>query len=398
MSRRTSARAHPLEGRVRALSRATAHLDPPFAVVDAAALAANADDLVARAGGLPIRVASKSVRVRSVMADVLARPGFHGVLAYSLAEALWLVGHGFDDVLVAYPSVDRAAIARLGADPAAQRAVAVVVDDVDQLRLMDAIVPDGACVRVMVDVDASLWLGRVRVGSARSPVRTPQDAAALAREVERRPWAQVAGVLVYDAQVAGQPDTVATRVMKRASVKELAPRRAAIVQAVQAVVPGRRLVVDAGGTGSVHLFGDDPCVTEVAAGSGLFAPALFDGYDAFSPTPASYFVTSVVRRPGPATATVYSGGYSASGSAGASRLPTPVWPPGLRFLPWEGAGEVQTPLVGRGARGLAVGDRVWFRHAKAGEMCERFDQVHLVGDDGSIDTRSTYRGEGQNFG
>jgi D-serine deaminase-like pyridoxal phosphate-dependent protein len=59
---------------------------------------------------------------------------------------------------------------------------------------------------------------------------------------------------------------------------------------------------------------------------------------------------------------------------------------------------VQTPLSGRAAASLQVGDRVWFRHAKAGELCERFDRLHLVLGNKIIDEVPTYRGEGRNFG
>ena len=73
-------------------------------------------------------------------------------------------------------------------------------------------------------------------------------------------------------------------------------------------------------------------------------------------------------------------------------------PPGLRLDRQEGAGEVQTPLLGEAADALRVGDRVWFRHAKAGELCERFDAVHLVrGARGRRTTVPTYRGEGRAF-
>src|SRR3982750_3340342 len=101
------------------LDRATAALHPRLAVLDLEALEANADDLVRRAAGKPVRVASKSVRNRGVLRRVLARPGFAGVLAYSLPEALWLTG-GDDpastDVVVGYPTVDRTALRQLAAD------------------------------------------------------------------------------------------------------------------------------------------------------------------------------------------------------------------------------------------------------------------------------------------
>jgi D-serine deaminase-like pyridoxal phosphate-dependent protein len=139
----------------------------------------------------------------------------------------------------------------------------------------------------------------------------------------------------------------------------------------------------------------EAAVTEVAAGSGLYGPMLFDGYRRFQPAPAAFFVTSVVRRPGPGIATVLGGGWVASGAPGPDRLPTPVWPAGLRLTALEGAGEAQTPLVG--ARALQVGDRVWFRHAKAGELCERVDELHLVDAGRLVATVPTYCGEGRAF-
>ena len=86
----------------------------------------------------------------------------------------------------------------------------------------------------------------------------------------------------------------------------------------------------------------------------------------------------VVRRPDAGTATVLGGGYPASGPAGRDRLPKPYLPPGLRLTVLEGAGEVQTPLTGRGAGALRPGDRVYLRHAKAGELCEHFNTLYLL--------------------
>src|SRR5690606_21887621 len=96
------------------LNRATAHLDPPFAVVDLAAFDANAAALARLAAGKPIRAASKSIRCRALLDRVLSRPGWRGVMAYTLPEALWLVRSGSGgaadggepDVLVAYPTAD----------------------------------------------------------------------------------------------------------------------------------------------------------------------------------------------------------------------------------------------------------------------------------------------------
>ncbi|MEU9379139.1 amino acid deaminase/aldolase [Streptomyces sp. NPDC048255] len=387
--------------------RATAHLDAPLAVVDLEAFDANADDLVRRAGGKPLRVASKSVRCRALLERVLARPGFAGIMSYTLAESLWLARSGFEDVLLAYPSADRGGFAELAADPKLAAAVTVMIDDPAQLELVDRARDGGTQeVRVCLELDTALHLfgGRVRVGARRSPLREPAQLASLARTVAARPGFRVVGLMGYEGHVAGVGDALAgrplrsraIRLMQGAARKELAARRAEAVRAVRAVVPDLEFV-NGGGTGSVQQTAAEDAVTEIAAGSGLYVPRLFDNYTSFRGRPAALFAQPVVRRPGVGVVTVLGGGYPASGAAGADRLPVPYLPQGLRYDPQEGAGEVQTPLLGSPADDLLIGDRVWFRHAKAGELCERFDALHLVEGDRVTATVPTYRGEGRTF-
>ena len=383
-----------------ALDRATAALDPPFAVVDLDAFDANADDLLRRAGSTALRLASKSVRCRALQRRALDA-GFRGQLCFTLPEALWLADQGFDDLVVAYPTADRAALRALAHGPH-RAAIAVMIDSRAHLDLIEA--AGGGPVRVCLDVDAGWWLlgGRIRIGVKRSPVRTPEQAAALATDAAAR-RIELVGLMAYEAHIAGVGDAppgrraygAAIRAMQRASARELAARRAAVVAAVQAVAPLE--LVNGGGTGSVERTAAEAAVTEVTAGSGLYGPTLFDAYRAFAVRPAALFAMPVVRKPSPASATVLGGGYPASGGAGADRLARPVLPAGLRLDRSEGAGEVQTPVLGPGARDLALGDRVWFRHAKAGELCERFASLHLVRGEELVDEVPTYRGEGQTF-
>ena len=380
---------------VDALESATAGLPAPLVAVDLAAFDANADDLVRRAAGRPIRVASKSVRCRSLLSRALSQPGFAGVMAYAVPEARWLVASGFEDVFVAYPSVDRAALAALAADATEAARVTLTVDSLEHVQLLAALDrPHG--LRVALDVDASLRMGRLHLGVRRSPLREPADAATLARAAASA-GLSVVGLMFYDAQIAGLPDSSpAVRLMKKRSADSLGRRRGEVVAAVRAVADLE--FVNGGGTGSLHVTGRDPAVTELAAGSGLYGPTLFDGYDDFTPRPAAAFALPVVRHPGEGFVTAFGGGYVASGPPGWSRVPSPFGRPGVKLVRSEGVGEVQTPLQGNGARGLGLGDKVWFRYAKAGEMCERFDALHLVSGDQLVDTVPTYRGEGKNFG
>ena len=389
-----------LRGRYERYERAFAGRDAPFAFVDLDAMWANAGDLLGAAAEKPIRVASKSVRCRALLRAILDRdPGFRGLMTFTLAETVWLAEHGFDDLLLAYPTADRGWLDRLGA-LSLPRPPALVVDSVDQLDLLRA------PARVVIEVDLAFALpgGKVRIGAKRSPVRTPEQAAELARAIVARPGFEVAGIMGYEAHIAGVGDAprgkplmgAAIRALQKRSAAEIADRRAAVVAAVRDVA-GDLELVNGGGTGSLATTAAEDAVTEVTAGSGFYAPTLFDHYRSLSLRPAAIYTLPVVRKPSAAVATALGGGYTASGAADATKLPEPYLPHGLRLDKTEGAGEVQTPLLGPGARALRVGDRVYMRHAKAGELCERFDSLLLVSGDEVVDEVPTYRGEGQTF-
>jgi D-serine deaminase-like pyridoxal phosphate-dependent protein len=348
------------------------------------------------------------VRVRAVLDAVLDLPGYRGVLAYTLPEALWLAAPdathgGHTDVVVGYPSADRAAIARLARDELLAARVTLMVDDPAQLDLVDAVVAPAARaapIRVCLELDASYrhrLLGHV--GVRRSPLHDVGPARAAAAAIAGRPGFRLVGVMAYEAQIAGVvnrgPRRAAIRVVQRASAAELAQRRAAAVAAIGEVAPLE--FVNGGGTGSIESTRADGSVTEIAAGSGLFGPHLFDGYTRFTPAPAAAFALSVVRRPSADTATLLGGGWIASGPPGPDRLPQLVWPAGLRMLGREAAGEVQTPVTGAAARTLAVGDRVWLRHTKAGELSEHLDAFAVVAGGELVEEVPTYRGEGRVF-
>ncbi len=394
------------------MSEATAHLSAPLVTIGLEALAHNAHDVLRRAKGTPVRVASKSIRVRGVLDALLDLPGYRGVLAYTLSEALWL-SETIDDIVVAYPSADRAAYAALAADERAASRIAVMIDSVDQLELIDSVAPPArrAPIRVCLDFDAS-WNTKLlgSIGALRSPVHEPSELRRLAERVLQRRGFELVGILSYEAQIAGVGDEpvgkpakgMLMRTIQRKSAAELADRRSSAIASVQALRPLE--FVNGGGTGSIERTVAEESITEVAVGSGLFGPHLFDNYRSFTPAPAVAFALDVVRRPNRDTATLLGGGWIASGVAGSDRLPQVAHPAGLSYAPREGAGEVQTPLIGKAARTLAVGDRVWLRHTKSGEPMEHANEVVLVRVSGESGGRATahaslptYRGEGKCF-
>ncbi len=389
--------------------RIFAEVEAPFAFVDLDAMWANADEMLGRAGGKPIRVASKSIRCRALLEAILRRDErFAGVMTYTLPETLWLAEQGFENLLLAYPTADAGALGELALRSVANPggAPVVMVDCVEHLETIESVLGAGAAaVRVCIDVDAGWWAlgGRIKAGPKRSPVHTIDQAVALAREIAGRPQLQLVGLMAYEGQIAGVGDRppgqrlrgAAIRFMQRRSAAELAERRAAIVAAVGEFTDLE--FVNGGGTGSLELTAAEDAVTEVTAGSGFYAPALFDHYSRFSLTPAAGFALPIVRKPSARVATALGGGYLASGSGDPARLPAPWLPAGLDLDPEEGAGEVQTPLLGDAAADLGIGDRAYLRHAKAGELCERFDSLHLVEGEEIIDEVPTYRGDGKAF-
>jgi len=388
--------------------QATAHLDPPLAIVDLAAFDRNAADMARRAAGLPIRIATKSIRCRALIERGLRQPGYHALMAYSLPEALWLREQGLSqDILVAYPTVDRRALAQLSASEAARQQITIMVDEQAQLDLIAEFTRSSASspIRVCLELCVS-WApaGAVFIGTRRSPLHTPAQALAFAQTLAKQGNLKLVGVMGYEGQIAGLGDAPprqlaraqAIRFIQKRSMPELRARRERAVDLIKSVAELE--FVNGGGTGSLESTRQDRSVTELAAGSGLVGPTLFDAYTRFKPQPALLYALPVTRKPAPDIATLFAGGYVASGTGTKDRLPSPYLPEGLSLIGTEGAGEVQTPVKGAAASALKPGDRVWMRHAKAGELAERCTHYHLLDEADQVRQAPTYRGDGQCFG
>lgn len=387
-----------------AYRQALAQHGRPVAFVDLAAFEANVHSILQRANGMPVRLASKSVRCPDLLRHAMGMSKqLRGLMCFHGLEACALAAQGFDDLLVAYPSTDLHTLEQVCASIALGHHIVLMVDGAEQVqRIAQVAKAAGVTVPLCMDVDMSWHLPGLNFGVFRSPIRTVEAALALYAHIAQESSVYLDGVMGYEAQVAGLPDhlpgqaakSYVVRQLKARSVAVYQQRRQQVVQALKQAGAQLRFV-NGGGTGSLESTSKDTAVTEVAAGSALYAPTLFDYYATFQHLPALMFALEVCRKPTANIATCLGGGYVASGATGKDKLPEPVWPPGLVLLPNEGAGEVQTPV--QGAQALNVGDTVFFRHAKAGELAERFNEVLLVRGAECVGRAATYRGLGWQF-
>ncbi|HET9979783.1 MAG TPA: amino acid deaminase/aldolase [Ktedonobacterales bacterium] len=378
----------------------------PFAWLDLDALDENIRAIIGRAESKHIRVASKSVRSVAVLRRILAAsPVFRGLMCFTAREAAWLAGQGFDDLLIGYPAWHADDLVAVAQATAAGAHITLMVDSVAHVEQVEAAAQQyHVRLPLCLEVDMTLAIPGLHFGVWRSPLRD----ADLARPVlERIACSQdvfLDGIMGYEAQVAGVGDNYPGQMAKNALVRALkgrsvrldAERRAAVVALAQSLCGPLRFV-NGGGTGSMATTRQESAVTEITVGSGFYSPALFDNYREFRYQPAAGYAIEIVRVPAPGVYTCLGGGYSASGGGGKDRLPSVYLPGGARLDPLEGAGEVQTPIHYRGPERLAPGDPILMRHAKAGELCERFTHLVCVQNGAVVDELTTYRGDGQCF-
>lgn len=378
----------------------------PFAYVDLDRFDANADAIAKRAGTMNVCVATKSLRSIGMIRRIQERsPQFHSLMAYSAREAVHLAEQGFDNILVAYPVWSEAESSGVCQQLAAGKTIRLMVDLEEHLEYLEAVgARHGVVIPLCLDADMSASFPGLHFGVRRSAVRTPAQAVRLYEISKDCPHLRLDALMGYEAQIAGVQDAVpgqtaknlVVRWLKRRSIAELRARRKAIVEGLRAAGCELR-VVNGGGTGSIESTREEAVVTEVTAGSGFYTPTLFDHYGAFRHQPAAGFAIEIVRHPTDNIYTCHGGGYIASGPPGWDRLPKPYLPEGATLLPLEGAGEVQTPIEYRGPESLGLGDPVFMRHAKAGELCERFDKLLLISTGAIVGETSTYRGDGKCF-
>lgn len=378
----------------------------PFAYVDLDLLDQNIRQVVERARGKYVRVASKSVRSVAMLRRILAAdPCFRGIMCFTAREAVYLAAQGFDDLLMGYPIWHADDIAAVARAIAAGTHITLMIDSIAHVEQIEHVAArEGVRIPLCLDLDMALGLPGLHFGVWRSPLRTPAQARPLLERIAASSHVWLDGMMGYEAQIAGVGNSYPghalknglVRLLQRRSAREVARRRAALV-ALAIEVLGPLRFVNGGGTGSIVSTRAEPVVSEITVGSAFYGPALFDNYRDFRYQPAAGYAVEIVRRAAPTIYTCLGGGYIASGAAGNDKLPQPYLPVGARLDALEAAGEVQTPIHYSGPVALALGDPIFMRHSKAGELCERFTHLLLVSDGSVVDEVTTYRGDGHSF-
>jgi D-serine deaminase-like pyridoxal phosphate-dependent protein len=385
----------------------------PLAFVDLDAFDANVDyaACIAQGFGKTLRIGTKSMRCPALMERALAHPSavLRGFLTFTAEETDFLAARGHDDFILAYPTIQPSDMEILALLTKQGKHVSAMVDHVQHLRTLDETGrKHGVVLNACIEIDMAYRpFGKdiVHLGLRRSPIRTYQQALEFVNQAKKFPNVKIDSVMGYEGHIAGTSDdaphkrlnNAIKRALKNASVKELTSRRQAVIGSLKEAGADLR-VVNGGGSGSLISTLRDESVTESTIGSGLYASALFHHFRDVKYQPAAFFALQVVRIPKRGMITCAGGGYVASGEVKKGKLPLPVMPVGLQYLATEGAGEVQTPLLlAEGSPKISLGDPIFFQHAKAGELCERFNELILIQAGKIVDRVKTYRGNGMSF-
>ncbi|MEX0810824.1 MAG: amino acid deaminase/aldolase [Chitinophagales bacterium] len=378
----------------------------PLAFVDLDLLEANLSDLKKRAGNKQIRIASKSVRIFEVIKKALDfDPIYQGIMCFSNAEAVWLSQKGMDDLLVGYPGLQEEYVRAVCGELKKGKKIYLMIDLPEHIEYFNKIgKEEGVQIPLCIDVDMSSVYPGLRFGVWRSSVNDQSGVENLLSMLDKNPNVAIKGLMGYEAAIAGMGDNfkgklaqnLIVRFLKNRSAKEIAERRGNCVKALKDF--GCQLdFVNGGGTGSMEWTRAEDAVTEITVGSGLFNSTLFDNYSNFKHHPAAAYAMEIVRKPGKDIFTAHGGGYTASGAIGKDKEAQIYLPKEAALIPQEGAGEVQTPFKYSGNLQLKLGQPVFMRHSKAGELFERFKEVALIKDGKIIGKILSYRGEGQCF-
>lgn len=386
------------------LDRAFSDLERPFAWLDLDALDKNIRTVQEACGGKQIRIATKSIRSVEVLRYVQKNlANVVGFMTFTAAETIFLLQQQFDDLLLGYPVMEEAAIRRLLHFVKDGKSVTFMVDRPEHIQLLAKLgLEIGVRVQVCIDINVSNDFKVLYFGTKRSSLYSLETLTPFLQEIQKTSAIEIVGAMGYEAQIAGVGNRPANALkgkvieaMQVQAKKQVTQFRRLAIAHIKAYFPNLRFV-NGGGSGSMLYTNQQKEVTEITVGSAFYAPALFDQFTHLQLEKAAGFALSVTRKPEKNIVVCHGGGYTASGAIGLDRLPVFYEPSNFAYLSLEGAGEVQTPIKVKGKH-INIGDTIYFRHAKAGELCERFQVLHGIREDKYMGPYTTYRGDGQCF-
>ncbi|MEK6554906.1 MAG: hypothetical protein AABZ31_06690, partial [Bdellovibrionota bacterium] len=256
--------------------------------------------------GFPIRVATKSIRVPALIKRALDFGGpYKGLMCYSAYEAAFLAQQGFDDFLIAYPTLHTGEIKALLDLHVSGKKVYLVVDDIRHLQALDSAItlyamamqPSWRPFEVLAEIDLSVRISSLVLGVRRSPLRSIEQIINFVGQVQKFKSLKFKGFMAYEAQVAGLGDNnpfkkmmnIAIRPFRKWSMHKIIQKRKALLEACQ----HKNIKIElfnGGGTGSTLMHGAEVGVlTELTVGSGFLCSHLFDYYTNFQPEPSGFF-------------------------------------------------------------------------------------------------------------
>ena len=365
----------------------------------------NIETILNRAHRGNIRVASKSVRSIEILKYIFKKSNrFKGIMSFTAEESLLLIQQGFDDILLGYPCVDNSLISQVADAISEGKTIVLMVDLVAHIQQINKIGKEkNIQIPICIDLDCSSDFGPIHFGVWRSSIKNNQQLQVILDEIKKSEFVKLEGLMGYEAQIAGLGDAIKgdfknpiIKFLKKKSIKEIKKRRTSAVNLIKENGFNLRFV-NGGGTGSIKETLEEENITEVTVGSGFYNPHLFDNYSTFQFEPAAGFAVQIVRNPKQNYFTCHGGGYIASGETGTLKEPKIHLPKNAKLDKNEGCGEVQTPIIYNGKEDLKVGDPIFFRHAKAGELCERFNKLYLIRNNQITDKVNTYRGDNYCF-
>lgn len=382
----------------------TKDLKKPFCFLDKDNLRQNITSAIKRSGHKKIRIATKSIRSLEVLEFIRQELGdkYIGLMTFHVKESLDLLKSGFNHCLMGYPQKILKDEAKLIKELAgSNKKLVLMIDSIDQCRLLQKMGSDiDHRFEVCIDIDMSLKLPRLNFGVFRSPILDVSVAEDLISYVEKAENLKCTGLMGYEAQIAGIPDyngkgkifDLIISKLKKTSEKRILKVRKEFLDRVKEKF--QLEFFNGGGTGSIEFTASDRSVTEVTVGSGFYCPHLFDLYQKpFKPSLG--YAIEVDRIPNKNYITCHGGGYIASGAIDMNKAPQIFSPKNLKINSNEMFGEVQTPLEHDGSIDIQIGDPIFLRHAKAGELLERFTNIYIIENHKVVDRWKSYRGEGK---